>query len=114
MADKPMQFPEHTPPPPGAVNLEPKKSDYLSATVAFAERLLALTREGEELAAYGTANQFQSGGTNAIVDADAVGGNSHLDAATVNAVVTIAGQLGGAVTVTMRNTLRRASLKPIP
>lgn len=93
-------------------DLASKKSDYISNVVSFAERLLALTREGEELVLYQTANGLQTGGANAIVDADAVGTNSHVTAATVNAVATIAGQLGSAVTTAMRNTMRQASRQP--
>lgn len=95
-----------------AQDLAAKKTDYISATVAFAEALLALTRTGEELAAYQSANGFQSGGGAPIVDADCVGTNGHLTAATVNAVVTIAGQLGTAVTTAMRNTMRLAERQP--
>lgn len=95
-----------------AVNLETKKTEFISATISFAERLLDLTREGEELSAYQAANGFQSGGTAALLDADAVGSNAHVTAADVNAVVTIAGQLGSAVTVAMRNTMRKASRQP--
>lgn len=93
-------------------DLTSKKSDYCSAVAAFAEALLDLTRRGEELSLYQSANGFQSGGAAAIVDADCVGGNSHLTAASVNAVVTVAGQLGGAVTTAMRITMRQTSPKP--
>lgn len=96
-----------------AISLERKKTVYVSAAVSFAERLLALTREAEELAAYQAANAFQAGAANALVDDDMQGENTHLDAATVNAVVTIAGQLGAAVTVAMRNTMRKAGTRPI-
>lgn len=95
-------------------DLAAKKSDYLSSVVSFAEQLLALTRTGEELALYQSANAYQSGGASAIVDADCIGSNSHLTAAITNAVVTIAGQLGSAVTSTMRNTMRTAGRKPQP
>jgi hypothetical protein len=95
-------------------DLAAKKSDYISAALSFAEQLLALTRTGEELALYQTANALQSGGASALVDADCTGTNAHVTAATVNAVVTIAGQLGGAVTTAMRNTMRQASHKPTP
>ena len=97
-----------------AINLVKKKTVYISATIDFAEKLLALTREAEELALYQSANGFQSGGSAALVDADAIDDNSYVDAATVNAVVTIAGQLGTAVTTTMRNTMRKASHRPTP
>lgn len=89
-----------------------RKLDYLSAVVSFGEDLLALTRRGEELALYQSASGFQAGGANAIVDADCVGGNMHLTAASTNAVVTIAGQLGGAVSAGMRNSLRLVSRQP--
>lgn len=95
-----------------AADLSAKKSDYISSVVTFAEALLALTRAGEELAAYQGANGFQAAGPSAVVDADCIGSNSHMSAATVNAVVTIAGQLGGAVTTAMRNTMRQANRKP--
>lgn len=95
-------------------DLASKKSNYISATLDFAEALLALTRTGEELALYQSANGLQAGGANAVIDADCVGTNSHVTAANVNAVVTIAGQLGGAVTTAMRNTMRQASHKPTP
>lgn len=95
-------------------DLTAKKSDYVSAALTFAEQLLALTRTGEELALYQSANGLQAGGSTALVDADCTGTNSHVTASTVNAVVTIAGQLGGAVSTAMRNTLRQASHKPTP
>ena len=97
-----------------AQSLVDKKTDYISAAVSFAEQLLALTRTGEELALYQSANGLQSGGASAITDADCVGTNVYLTAATVNAVVTIAGQLGTSVTTAMRNTMRLASHKPTP
>lgn len=95
-------------------DLAEKKTEYISAAITFAEQLLALTREAEELALYQSANGLQSGGANAIVDGDAIGSNKHVTAATVNAVVVIAGQLGGAVSTAMRNTMRQASHKPTP
>lgn len=95
-------------------SLVEKKTDYISSALTFAEQLLALTRTAEELALYQSANGFQAGGANALVDADAVGTNGHVTAATVNAVVTIAGQLGTAVTTAMRNTMRQASHRPTP
>lgn len=94
------------------LDLSAKKSDYISAAISFAERLLDLTKDGEELAAYQTANGFQSGGSAVLVDNDIVGANTHVTAADVNAVVTIAGQLGTAVTAAMRNTMRKASRQP--
>ncbi len=97
-----------------AADLSSKKSDYISQTITFAEQLLALTRTAEELALYQSANGLQSGGAAAVVDADCIGDNKHVTAATVNAVVTIAGQLGTAVTTAMRNTMRQASRKPTP
>lgn len=95
-----------------ALDLSAKKSNFISSAVDFSEALLALTRSGEELAAYQAANGFQSGGANAVVDADCVGNNAHLTAATVNAVVTIAGQLGTSVTTAMRNTMRQTDRLP--
>lgn len=74
--------------------------------------MLDLARRAEELALYQTANGFQSGGAAAITDADCVGANSHLTAALVNSVVTVAGQVGTAVTSAMRVTMRQASPKP--
>jgi hypothetical protein len=97
-----------------AQDLSAKKSDYVSASVAFAADLLALARRAEELAAYQSANGFQSGGAAPVTDADCVGGNAHMTAVLVNAVVTIAGQLGGAVTSGMRTTMRQASTRPTP
>lgn len=96
------------------VDLTTKKTEYISAAISFAEQLLALTRTGEELALYQTANGLQAGGANALTDADSLGTNAYVTAATVNAVVTIAGQLGGAVTTVMRTTLRQAGHKPTP
>ncbi len=91
-----------------------KKTEYITAAATFAAQLLVLTRTGEELAAYQLANTFQAAGVTAIADADCVDDNAYLTATIVNAVVTIAGQLGTAVTPTMRNTLRQASSKPTP
>jgi len=96
------------------LDLSSKKSNYISQTITFAEQLLALTRTGEELALYQAANGFQSGGGAEVTDTDCIGENSHVNKATVNAVVTIAGQLGSAVTTAMRNTMRQASKKPTP
>lgn len=95
-----------------ALDLSAKKSDYSSAAISFAERLLDLTREGEELAAYQSANGFQSGGAAALVDNDMTGTNAYITAADINSVVTIAGQLGTSVTTAMRNTMRKVSRKP--
>lgn len=89
-----------------------KKSDFLSKATTFAEQLLRITRDAEELALYQTDNAFQAGGANAIVDADATGANAHLTAAMVNAVLTVAGQLAGAMTAPRRATLRQASRLP--
>jgi len=89
-----------------------RKSDFISTCVSLSAQLLSLTRDCEETAAYRTDSEFQAGGANAIVDADCVGANAHMTAATVAAVVTIFGQLGGALTAAMRKSLRQASTKP--
>ena len=93
-------------------NLSAKKSDYISGVGAFSTKLLALAVDADELAAFQADNGFQSGGANAIVDADAVGANAHLTAAQINAVMTVAGAFSSAMTAARRTTLRQANAKP--
>lgn len=99
--------------------LTAKKSDYISAVVKFSQDLLELTVDADELASYQTDNGFQSGGGNAIVDADCVGpnpaspsANAHLTAAQVNAVMTVAAAVSSSMTAARRTTLRQANTKP--
>jgi len=93
-------------------DLSSKKSNYLSKLVSFADTMLSTTRMADEIHAYALANGFLTAGANAIVDADCVGANAHLTAASVNATDTIAGQLSTAVTTAMRNNLRAADITP--
>lgn len=93
-------------------NLSGKKSDFISAVITFSQDLLALAVDADELAAYQSDNAFQSGGANAIVDADAVGANQHLTAAQVNAALTVAAAFSGAMTAARRTTLRQANRLP--
>lgn len=93
-------------------NLASKKTDFISQVVVFSQRLLALSVNADELAAFQSDNGFQSGGGNAIVDADCVGDNQHLTAAQVNAVLTVAAAFSGAMTAARRTTLRQANKLP--
>jgi uncharacterized membrane protein YgdD (TMEM256/DUF423 family) len=93
-------------------NLQAKKSDFISAVGAFSLQLLKDAQAADELAAFQTDNTFQSGGTNAVVDADCIGANVHLTAAQVNAVMTVAAAFSGSMTAARRTTLRQANSKP--
>jgi hypothetical protein len=93
-------------------NLSSKKSDYVSLVAQFSQRLLALTVDADELSAFQADNAFQSGGANAIVDADCVGANAHLTAAQVNAVMTVVANVSSSMTAARRTTLRQANAKP--
>lgn len=92
--------------------LTAKKSDFVSAVVAFSQALLALAVDADELAAYQVDNLFQVGGANVIVDADCVGANQHLTAAQVNAALTVAAAFSTNMTTARRTTLRQANAKP--
>jgi hypothetical protein len=93
-------------------NQSDRKSNFISRSVTLSAELLALTRDCEEMALYRTDSAFQVGGANAIADADCVGGNAHMSATLLAAVVTIFGQLGTALTPAMRASLRQASINP--
>jgi hypothetical protein len=93
-------------------SLGAKKSDFITAVDAFSARLLALTVDADELAAFQADNAFQSGGANAIVDADCTGANAHLTAAQVNAVMTVVAAVSSSMTAARRTILRQANAKP--
>lgn len=69
-------------------NLTAKKSDAISALVAFSIKAEGLARDIAELQSFFTDNGFLTGGGNAIVDGDCVGANAHLTATLVNSGVT--------------------------
>lgn len=89
-------------------DLADKKSDYASACGRFAQELLALTLQADELVKFAVDNGFRSDGANPLVDSDLVGGNKHLTAADVAAVVAAAQALRTAMTSSMMRDLRRA------
>lgn len=94
-----------------AVDLTAKKSDAVTKFRAIAEEGMELALKVQELNAYLTDNGFLTGGTSPIVDADFVGENAYLDAATFNAGVSALN------TITLSNpnktALRKATRTPV-
>jgi hypothetical protein len=93
-------------------DLTAKKSDYLSRVVDLSERLTDVLKDAQELTSYRGDNGFETGGTNAIADADCVGENAHLTAATVDAVVQVGAALTGVMTLPRWASLRKANRGP--
>lgn len=93
-------------------DLSKKKSDVLSQIVAFAPKAEALARNIAELNSNFVDNGFATAGTNAIVDADCIGENSHMTAALANSA--IAALLNINLTPAQKATLRQVSRTVIP
>lgn len=94
-----------------AVNLTRKKSDTMTKLISLIPKAMKVTADIKELQNFATDNLFLTGGANAIIDADCVGENSHLDAASFNAAMTALASLN--LSAGNATTLRKASATPI-
>jgi hypothetical protein len=95
-----------------AADLSNKKADYISSVLAASAALLEIAITADELSAFRTDNAFGSGGANAITDDDCVGGNGHVTAAQVEAVMQVVAAVSTAMTAARRTTLRQANAQP--
>ena len=93
-------------------DMQGKKSDTLTRLAELSAAAILLTSQITELVGFATDNGFLSGGANAITDAECVGANAHLDAASFNAGVTALGSVN--LSTGNRTTLRKASRTPVP
>jgi hypothetical protein len=90
-------------------DLSAVKSDFATQAGAYAERLLDLVRDGEELEAFWFDRAFGVGSANEIQQGHLVGENAHLTPAILADVVNAIGTLKTALTSGIRGNLRRAS-----